>query len=149
MFVEAHPELVVKDRFTCDNGTMAKDADGRGFLMTAEPGKRDAHVTVGMPPFEYGRRYRVSWFLKTEDVKINDPWSGHLATIRCGNDAKDRLNVPRSGAVLGTRDWTHCAVEFTPAENVKAAGSIREPLHFYNWRATGKVWVRDVVVEEL
>ena len=149
-FVEEHPELVVKGRFVRRSGTAEMDADGRGFSLAADPAKEFSTVSARMPSFEYGKRYRLAWFIRAEDVKAADKWGGLIATFRRGNDFKeDALRAPRSGSVVGTTDWIRQTIEFTPAENVKESGRFTQELNFNIVRATGRFRVRDITVEEI
>ena len=149
-FVEEHPELIVKGRFVRRSGTAEMDADGRGFSLAADPEKEFSTVSARMPSFEYGKRYRLAWFIRAEDVKAADKWGGLIATFRRGNDFKeDALRAPRSGSIVGTTDWIRQTIEFTPAENVKESGRFTQELNFNIVRATGRFRVRDITVEEI
>ena len=152
-FVEEHPELVQKGNFAVERnypGELVVDADGRGFTMTSNPETHGVRVYRGLPNFEYGKRYRISWFVKCDNVVPDKGGCGQYAYFQCGTSfEKDSIRMPATGRLTGTFDWKHQAIEFTRAENTKDERRFSRPISFNNLGCTGSVSIRDIVVEEI
>ena len=152
-FVEEHPELVQKRRIVMEKaypGELTIDADGRGFTMTSNPETHGVRVYMDMPYFDFGKRYRISWFVKCDNVVPDKGGCGQYAYFRCGRSfAEDSIRMPAAGRLTGTFDWKHQAIEFTRAENTKDESRFSRPISFNNLGCTGTVSIRDIVVEEI
>jgi len=88
-------------------------------------------TTAGVQPFA---RYRLSAWIRTEDVKTTKGGRGALLNIH-------NLQPAATPAVTGTRDWTRVEVEFEAQEQ----DSVQVNCLFGGWGlATGKAWFDDL-----
>ena len=93
-------------------------------------------VTVAVEP---SARYRLSGWIKTENVKTDNKARGALLNLH-------NLQPTATPAVTGTKDWTKVEVEFETQDQ----DALQVNCLFGGWGlATGKAWFDDVVLEQL
>ena len=87
--------------------------------------------------------YRLSFFLKLENVKKNDISSGFYINLRYGFKGKDSTYRPIKNAFTGTIPWTRMEYVFrTPKAKI---GTDSSPyLEFNTRKTTGKCWIDHV-----
>lgn len=118
---------------------------GKCVELVGDPDSPRA-VMVGqyLPDLKPDTTYRLSFFLKTEDVKGPKGKGGAGVTI---NDARNN-SFPERTSYSGTMDWTHCQFEFTthPDTGRKHKPYIRLRL---SRGCTGKAWFDGVRLTEV
>ncbi len=93
-------------------------------------------ANVAIEPFA---RYRLSGWIKTEDVKPVEGGRGALLNVH-------ELQTVATPAVTGDSDWKEVAVEF----DVEDQSSVQVNCLLGGWgRATGKAWFDDVRLEKI
>ena len=92
-----------------------------------------------------GAKYRLSFFLKLEDVRALHRWCGVFAEYF---DTWTWHYFPKAAAPVGTFDWCYQEYEFTVDKRGFKEG--RKPwFHLMLNRVTGTAWFDDVCLEEI
>lgn len=104
--------------------------DGSMCLKVHGAGTTDTGVAISLP-LKDGTRYRLSGWIKTENLQPAGNGPGALFNVHGG---------PRSGGVKGTADWTQVAVEF----DGKREASLIHCLFGGYGGATGTAWFDDL-----
>lgn len=99
-------------------------------------------ITGKMTP---GKRYRVSYFIKGENVQACGTYPGVWAEFLCGYS--DQF-FPKGCSEYGSSDWIHRAAEFTYKPRPKKPGD-GETFRFFISNSKGTLWFDDLRVEEI
>ena len=112
--------------------------------MTNKPFHR---VKYPVPQMRQGRKYRVSYFVKGENVQLNlNVRQGGVQAVPWGNENIDRgWSFPKPGAT-GTFDWVHFSREFEIPEDIKG---FRPEVDLRIFQSTGTVHFDGLLVEEV
>ena len=95
------------------------------------------------PTMKPGRKYRLSYCIKIEDLRPAVMHGGAGITIW---DDKN-IWIPVGSPFSGTQDWTYQTHEFTAGPNT---GVSKTPyIYLRVGKATGTVWFDDVRLEEI
>ena len=120
-------------------------ASGKAFRMSVEGEPRTVrvgnHFTSAHGRFKPGVRYRISFFVKLDNVVSHGNGGGVGAKV--WHDCN--TSFPRN-RLTGTTDWIHQEYFFTAGP--KSADSYSEFV-LYLWNATGTVEFSDVRMEQL
>ena len=93
-------------------------------------------------PLQAGKIYRMSGYIKTENVS-SDGYGAGFAFVGYDSSGAWLCETPSDG-LRGTHDWTYVSYEFTvPAGVASAMANVRV------WFSTGTAWFDDVVLEEI
>jgi hypothetical protein len=115
----------------------------KSFTLGAEREKK-------FPRLEPGARYRLSFYIRTENVQRTRPRgeAGACGNIWVGTPKKGyNLWFPGVRWFLGTMDWTRQEYTFTVRGDIPdLTGSY---LRFALQHASGKIWISDVRLERL
>jgi alpha-N-arabinofuranosidase len=110
---------------------------GARSVQLASDRGADISWSIGVPVEAYAR-YRLSGWIKTEDVKVTN---GRGALLNLHN-----LQPVATKAVTGTTDWTQVEVEF----DLEDQDSVQINCLLGGWGlATGKAWFDDVRIEKI
>ena len=118
---------------------------GKCVELVGDPeSKRGVMVAQYLPDLKPDTTYRLSFFLKTENVKGPKGKGGAGVTIM---DARNNY-FPKRTSYSGTMDWTHCQFEFTthPDTGKRHKPYIRLRL---SKGCTGKAWFDGVRLVEM
>ena len=87
------------------------------------------NIAQYLPDLKPSTRYRLSFFLKLDDVQCSSATGGAGITLF---DAYNH-SFPENMSYTGTMDWTHCAFEFTtdPETNRRINPSTGQPYQSY------------------
>ena len=136
-------------RLETPNGKGMMELDRETFVSGKSSLKvsMSKHVSVVQPipgRIKPGRRYRLSYFLKTENMV---PFNKHGQVYMEFFNGKWQF-FPRGGENLGTSDWFHRCYEFIAQEQPKEpAGNPIFRIFFTNCKGT--FWVDGLRVEEM
>ncbi len=92
--------------------------------------------------FKPDTRYRLSFVMKTENVKAHGRTGG--ATVKLQDRPGHQIWLPKK-FVTGSTDWTRYSIEFNSASEL----GVRVQLGLWLYNASGTVWFDDVQLEEL
>ena len=101
-----------------------------GDACVTVTGATDAvSITQYLPDLKPSTRYRLSFFIKTDDVQCSSVTGGAGITLF---DAYNH-SFPENMSYTGTMGWTHCAFEFTtdPETNLRINPSTCTPYRSY------------------
>ena len=103
--------------------------------------KSNANAVLRMPGLKPNTRYRISYYLKTQDL-VGKIGAGSWIYFSNANAAP----LPRN-RILGTNPWHRVCVEFkTPADTGK---DYVPPLGLWVWNAKGTAWFDEVRIDEV
>lgn len=104
-------------------------------------GPCSANVGLRLPKLKPNTRYRISYYLKTKDLR------GKIGAGAWINFSKTRgMAIPRT-RILGTTPWHRISVEVkTPADTGK---NYLPPLCLWVWSAKGTAWFDEVRIDEV
>ncbi|MFC1553046.1 alpha-L-arabinofuranosidase C-terminal domain-containing protein [candidate division KSB1 bacterium] len=107
----------------------------KSVMISSERGADGAWgVIIPVKPYS---NYRLSGWIKTEDVEVNRGGRGALFNLHTVSNAQTE-------ALTGTNDWTQVEMEF----NTDRIDAVQINCLFGGWgRATGKAWFDDVELE--
>ena len=139
--------------YDCTMDSTVGHTDTSSAAITHDTKKNASWYTEGVWGFPYsfdnvkGKRYRLSGWIKTENVEGEAKIGVNQYLHATPNNNKFTYSEP----VSGTRDWTYVSCEFTgqmrPLENGGLEACID---HFYlTLDGSGKAWFDDVVIEEI
>lgn len=111
-----------------------------GMRLQSEEG---ATVMQYLPALKPATKYRLSFFVKLQDVKPLKAGGGVCANLY---DDANRW-FPAHNWLTGTMDWTFQSYEFTTGKNTNA--KVNSYLRLRLMNASGTVWFDDVKLEEL
>ena len=116
---------------------------GRSCRLESD-GKRNVNLSCYLPGIKAGKRYRLSYFLKTENL------SGQIgagAWIYFHRGQGGGLALPKS-RIIGTNPWHRLSFEFKAPPLTGKDGYV-PALGIWVWKAKGKVWFDNIHLEEL
>ena len=116
---------------------------GRSLRIDAD-GTRNGAVSCAVPAMKPGKKYRLSFFVKTEGVKGS---IGAGAWIYFFNEGRSGTPLPKV-RLTGTNPWHRLSFEFTAPPETGKEG-VPATLGLWIWKAKGKVWYDEVRLEEL
>ena len=96
-----------------------------------------------LPKLKPNTKYRLSYYVKLQDVKALKRGGGVCANLF---DDRNRW-FPTHNYLIGTNDWIYQTFEFTTGKNTNA--KIKAYLRLRIFNAKGTVWFDDVKLEEI
>lgn len=111
--------------------------------MTNKPFRR---VKFRLSDLKQGHRYRLSLFIKGEDIVPLASRGGAQGIVWADESIDEGRSYPRSGAT-GTFDWMHFEGEYTVPE--KRLKEFKPEVHVRMFRATGTAHFDGLLVEEV
>lgn len=109
----------------------------RSVMISSEAGGDLAWTTI--VPIRPFARYRLSGWIRTEDVRTVESGKGALLNIH-------GVTPWQTEAVIGTTDWTEVSLEFDAGAN----DALQVNCLFGGWgKVTGKAWYDDISLELL
>ena len=133
--------------WTAERGSLAVDASvshESGKSLRVEPGNSsDACIRSARVSLRIGASYKLSGWVRTEDVQVRDLDRSPIAIGAVLTMASMPFDV-HSAALGGTRQWTHLALRF-----VASRAQDRILMTVGNGGAfTGKAWFSEVTLDE-
>jgi len=115
-----------------------------GASCRIEGGEKSVAVGQYLPDLKPNTRYRLSFFLKLENVRCEGKGGGAGVTMMQGFNH----SFPERTSYTGTMDWTHAMFEFTtdPETNSRVRSYIRLRM---SARTSGTAWFDGVRLVEL
>jgi hypothetical protein len=103
-----------------------------------------AHFPVSLLP---GHSYRVSYFVRCQDVRLLHKWGGVGACV-WSNEDKDRTFAVMGQGLCGTFDWICQKAEFEVPKDI-ASSEFKPKLDLRVGRAIGRAEFKGLMVEDL
>ena len=126
-------------RYGLDDSTFVSGGHSLRLEMDGT-GKGNANAICSLAGLQPGKKYRISYYLKTKDL-VGKIGAGAWIVL-----SKTRsVPLPRS-RILGTNPWHRVCVEFTtPADTGKTPAL----LGLWIWNAKGTAWFDEVRIDEV